>query len=78
MTKGSSELVPLKDGPAVPLAAILLHLALEERGFSVRVEGSLLCIAPASQLTAADHAAIRQHRDALFGIATYCETARVQ
>jgi hypothetical protein len=76
--KATFELVSLENGSAVPVAAIQLQLALEERGFSIRADGPTLCIAPASRLTIADQRAIRLHRDALMALVLYCETARVQ
>ncbi len=67
------ELVTLKDGLSVSLAALRVLWNLEERGLDLRAEGDVLLIRPRSRLTAADDAAIRSYRDELLTLVRTCE-----
>jgi len=74
----ASDLVTLIDGPTVPLAALRFAWALENRGLSMRLDGSgHLLVGPGAQLTAEDRALIRNHRDDLITLISY-EAPRVQ
>jgi hypothetical protein len=76
LTTPATELVTLKDGLSVSRAALLTLWALEERAFTITEDGGVLRVKPSSNLTSADDAAIRQHRDELVALVRYCE--RVQ
>jgi hypothetical protein len=73
MNSSDDELVCLKDGPAVPRAAVNLILALEDRGVVVRRDGAALKVGPRSLITDADRAAIKVHRDALLRLTEWLE-----
>ena len=66
-----TEVVTLRGGLQVPIAALRLAWALEERGCTMRLDGDALIVQPRSLLSEADVARIRTHRDALRTIATY-------
>ena len=67
-------LVPLRD-LSVSLAALQLLWNLETRGLSVTIREADGClyVRPKGRITAADAAAIRQHRDELLALVRYCE-----
>jgi hypothetical protein len=65
------EIITLRQGVCVPLAAILLALNLEERGVTVRLEAGVLLVSPRRLLTPLDLDAIRTHKDALKVLAAY-------
>ena len=67
------ELVTLRGGFSVSLAALQILWSLEDRQFEVWVvTGQGLTIRPRSRLTHEDDAAIRQHRDELIQLVRYC------
>jgi hypothetical protein len=68
------ETVTLKDGFIVTLAALQLAWDLEARGFFVRLasDGGLV-VSPKSRITAADDAAIWEHKRELIALARCCE-----
>lgn len=66
-----SEIVTLRGGVAVPVAALRLALDLEGRGITLRVEEDALIIRPRQLLTEADIALLKQHRNDLKRIAAY-------
>jgi hypothetical protein len=65
--------VVLRGGLSIPLAAVLLALDLEARGFRVTADGDGLIVRPGSRLTADDRARIQRHRDALIALTTHCD-----
>ena len=69
-----SELVTLRGGVSVPVAALRVLWGLEERALDVRLaaDGALL-VGPAERLTPDDRAAIREHRDTLRELVSYCD-----
>lgn len=71
LTTDALEMVVLRDGP-VRLAALRLLWDLEDRGFAIAVVDGGLRVRPRSQITAADDAAIRQHRDELIALIQSC------
>jgi hypothetical protein len=73
----ASDTVVLKGGLCVSVDALRLLWAFENRGCVVRREedGSLF-IGPRDQITAADAARIREHRDELLALVNYCETVQ--
>jgi hypothetical protein len=64
----------LSRGPTIAVAALYVLWDLEERGFALSVREDRLYVTPYDQLTEADVAAIRRHRDALVALVRYCET----
>jgi hypothetical protein len=68
--------IVLRGGLQVPLNALRLLWGLEERGFNITEEDSMLGVSPRSKITAADDIAIRQHRDELLELVRYCETVQ--
>ena len=68
-----TQIVALRGGLTVPVAALRVLCELEARDFDVRLasDGALLVV-PGSRLTADDRAAIAEHRDALRHLVTYC------
>jgi hypothetical protein len=72
------ELVPLGGGCVVSLAALMLLLDLERRGFDVRVDPndqSIVC-RPGRLLCDADKMAVQRHREDLRRLVFYCETVQ--
>lgn len=67
----SVDVVTLRGGTPVPLAAIQLALDLEERGITMRLDDGTLVVRPRSLLTEDDIARIREHRDALKTFVAY-------
>ena len=69
MSSTASETVLLRGGSVVELTAVRLLWQLEERALIIRLDpdGSLR-VGPRCQLTDADRAAIREHRDALVAL----------
>lgn len=59
---------------SVTLAALRLLWDLEARGLRIVAEGENgLFVTPRSSITAADDAAIREHKDELLALVKYCE-----
>ena len=77
LSPDAPRLVILRGGLAVPVAALLLALDLEARGFRLTVDGDHHAhIAPADQLTDADRRAMDRWRHHLGAIVEYhCDTA---
>ena len=70
----SSDLVTLRGGLVVPLAALELLWELERRGCAVRREGDgMLFVGPRELVTAADAVRIRAYRDDVLALVDYCE-----
>jgi hypothetical protein len=69
----SEDLVTLRGGLTVPVAALRTLWSLEARAFSLEVRDARLSICPATALTPADIADIRRHRDALVALVIYCD-----
>ncbi len=68
------QIVTLRDGLAVPVAALRILWGLEARDFGVSLaDDGVLLVSPASKLTAGDRQAISQHRDALRTLVRYCD-----
>jgi hypothetical protein len=68
----ASDLVVLKGGLSVPVAALRLALALEDKGCVFRVDDDgVLLVGPRDKLSESDRAAIRQWRDDLARIVSY-------
>lgn len=65
------EMVTLRGGVTVPVAAIELAIELESRGVTMRVEGDTLIVRPRSGLSEADVARVRAYRAELKRIAAY-------
>jgi AAA domain len=65
------DFVTLIDGPIVPLEAVRLALAFEDRGVVLGVRDGDLCVGPSHLLTEADRVETRRWRDHLKTIATY-------
>lgn len=67
------ELIPLRGGLTVPLAALLVLWDLEDRGLTIELSdhGTLL-VGPGRQLTGQDREAIQRHRDELIQLVDYC------
>ena len=73
-TSPVSELVSLRGGLVVPVAALRVLWALEERDFNIWLtDTGGLRVAPGSKLTTADRRAIAEHRDALRELVAYCD-----
>ena len=73
-TAQDSELVSLRGGLVVPVEALRILWALEERDFDIRLaDDGVLCVMPGSKLTSADRRAIAAHRDALRELVAYCD-----
>lgn len=68
-----SDFVLLKSGLALPLAALQLAWALEERGLhlAVSADGAMLEIGPRALLTDDDRVAIRKWKPHLIAITSY-------
>ena len=68
------QIVALRGGLAVPVAALRILWGLEARDFDVSLadDGALL-VAPASKLTTDDRRTIRHHRDDLRQLVSYCD-----
>ncbi len=66
------ERVVLRGGLSVRLPVLLLLWDLEERGFSLVLDGDRLVVRPYSRLTADDGAAIRAHRTELIALVAFC------
>jgi hypothetical protein len=75
-TLTASETVTLHGGCCVPLPALRLLWNLEARDLTIRLDahGGLL-VGPRHQLSDDDRANIREHRDALIQLVTYCARA---
>jgi hypothetical protein len=68
----ASNFVTLRGGLAVPTAAVLLALALEDRGCRLRVDEDGSLVASSRELlTDSDRAQIRKYRDHLKAIVSY-------
>ncbi|MEP6592479.1 MAG: hypothetical protein ABJC51_02235 [Acidobacteriota bacterium] len=66
--------VTLKGGGVVSLAALRLLWSFEHRGCIVRqAEDGMLLVGPRDRITDAERVHIREHRDALLRLVTYCE-----
>jgi hypothetical protein len=68
-----TDFVTLKGGHRVPVGVLQLAWDLEERGFTITTDGTLLVIRPKARLTPDDDAAIREHRDDLLALTRYCD-----
>ena len=67
------QVVTLLGGLAVPVEALRILWALEERDFGVSLDDGVLLVSPGSKLTASDRHTITQHRDALRLLVRYCD-----
>lgn len=67
----ATDLVTLRGGLTLPLAALRLAWALEERGLHMGVDGDMLTIGPPALLTDDDRALIRRWKPHLLAIITY-------
>jgi hypothetical protein len=67
----ATDLVTLKSGLVLPLAAVKLALDLEDRGFRFAVADGRLFVSPRARLVDADREQIRQWLPALVAIASY-------
>jgi hypothetical protein len=80
--RGNSSLsryVILRDGLALPVEPILLALALERRGFSLRREGEdTLVISPHQRLTVDDRRQVRRWKAHLLALLRYADPYAVQ
>ena len=66
--------VALRGGVVVPVAALRVLWALEERDFGVSLaDDGILLVSPGSKLTARDRHAINHYRDALRLLVRYCD-----
>jgi hypothetical protein len=74
-TTTTADLVVLKGGVVVPVAAVTLLLDLERRGLSIRVDQSdgAIIYHPGRLLTDADKAAVAEYRESLRALVRYCE-----
>ena len=72
-TSTASEAVVLLGGLSVPLAALQVLWAFEDRGLTIRLDhdGGLL-VGPRQQLTVTDRHVIRQRRAELIALVKYC------
>jgi hypothetical protein len=68
-----SEVIALRAGPTVALAALRVLWQLEARGFSFEVREDRLYVTPRDQLTPIDEADIRTYRDELCALVRHCE-----
>ncbi len=71
----AAELVVLKAGLVIPVAAVTLLLDLERRGLNIRVDaadGAIVC-RPGRLLTPEDKHGITAYRDQLRELVRYCE-----
>jgi len=67
-------MIDLRDGPTVAEPAVMLALVLADRGIELRVNADgHLRAGPRGLLTAADAAAIAEHRGDLIRIVKYCD-----
>lgn len=66
-----SDLIPLRAGPIITLAALRLALALEDAGHALSVVDGTLRVTNGSTLTAEERAAIKAQRFHLMAIAAY-------
>jgi hypothetical protein len=69
----TTELIVLRGGTMIPLAALSLLWALEDRGFTVSVDGASLLVRPRSRLTPDDDRAIRAYQTELLALVAYSE-----
>jgi len=65
------DVIVLRDGPVVPIAALLLALELETRGIRLSREGDSLLVRPKGQLTAEEREQIRRWKPYLLALAAY-------
>ncbi len=76
LTSSKAEVVALRGGLAVPLAALRLLWDLENRGLTVRLsERGRLLAGPRDRLTPDDRAGLEEHRDVLVTLVAYTEGA---
>ena len=73
MSSTASDLVVLRGGLAVPLDALQLLWALEDKGCIIRMDGDDLLIGPRTKLDANDRARIAEHRDHIRALVRLCE-----
>lgn len=64
---------PLRDGPFVHEATVLLALSLEERGHAMSVKDGKLIVGDGSRLTADDSSAITRERLHMLALVGYCQ-----
>ena len=75
----SDQLVPLRGGPTVPLAAVSWLIEAEFRGLTLRVEADgRLFAGPRSRVTADDLAFIHKYRVAVIAALDYIAQQEVQ
>ena len=67
----SNELVVLRGGVSVPVAAYLLAIDLEARGVHLCGDGDDILVGPRALLTDQDRTAIRELKPHLLDIVTY-------
>ena len=67
----ASEVVSLRDGPTVRVAAVLLLLDLEARGFQVGRDGDDIVIRPFSKLTQDDRNALSLWKPEVLALVDY-------
>jgi hypothetical protein len=70
----TSDFVTLKSGLTLPVAALQLAWALEDRGLHFSADGDILSVGPGDRLTDADRAQIRRWKTHLLALVGYCET----
>ena len=70
--------VVLPGGRSVPLAAVHVLWAFEDRGLTIRLarDGGLL-VGPRDRLTATDRKLIRMHKNQLIRLVSYCDAVVV-
>lgn len=64
----SSPFIVLRNGHAVPVDALRLLWALENRGLSIQLDHGDLLVGPRNSLNDADRAAIRAHKAELIAL----------
>lgn len=79
MQQSGSDLVCLRGGLVVPVGALQILWALEDRGFTLKRDADgYLVVAPRERLTSADFTAIRRHRNELLALLDYVPPVEVQ
>ena len=78
MNATNANSITLAGGTIVPLAALRLCWALEDRGLNLELDGDDLLVRPRTLLTDTDRAAIRELRPYLKSLIHYCSSSEAR